>query len=403
VAIAMRHGPAGDLPREFALAAACAIWPRSERRVDSVRRAAAGVSDWDRFVRVVMRQRVQGLAYDGIVSARVEPPPRILETLRAEAQFVARQNLAMTAEAIRLRGSLAEAGLPVAFLKGATLAIIAYGSLGLRHSKDIDALVPADCVFAAAEILVRHGYVRLAPAPSFDGRKLQLWLKHFNHFTFYHREKRIEVGLHWRLSDNPLLSAVPAPDSWREVAVTSTASLPTLAHPDLFSYLCIHGAYHAWFRLKWVADIGALLAAAPKNGADHLLSDAENRGPARPVAQAALLADRLLGAPLSPHSDSRRTPVARCLATMALAAMTRGNGEREPPDLLFGSTLIRLSEYLLDGWRFKLAQLGHDLVSVEDWRSVPLPDRYAFFYPLLRLPLWAWRRMVARGRARRRA
>ena len=37
----------------------------------------------------------------------------------------------------------------------------------------------------------------------------------------------------------------------------------TLGADDLFAYLCAHGAYHAWFRLKWLADIGALLAAEP--------------------------------------------------------------------------------------------------------------------------------------------
>src|ERR1700685_2794384 len=92
-----------DLPREFALAASCAIWPPSERRIEAVRRTAAAVGDWDRFVRVVARQRIQGLAYDRRTGAGVDPPRHVLDALRAEAQAVARESLSLVAEAARLR------------------------------------------------------------------------------------------------------------------------------------------------------------------------------------------------------------------------------------------------------------------------------------------------------------
>ena len=398
--MSVRAAKTGNLPKEFALAAACAIWPPSERRVEAVRRAAAEVEDWGRFRRVVARHRIVGLAYDGIVAARLEPPPPVLGALRGDAQALARQSLGMAAEAIRLRHAFADAGIPVAFLKGATLAMLAYGSLGIRHSKDIDVLVPEECVAAAAATLSQRGYARTAPRADVSGRRLQIWMKRFKHFTFRHGERGIEVGLHWRLSDNPLLAQVPAPQSWREVPIAGLASLPTLDRDDLFAYLCIHGAYHAWFRLKWLADIGALLEAAPHGEAQRLLSGTASRDAARPAAQAALLAQRVLGTTLTPSPVPRDDRVVPWIVTMAFAAMTRGDGELEPQQLAFGSILIKASEYLLKGWRFKLAQAGRDFVSFEDWQLVPLPDRYVFLYPLLRLPLWLWRHAVLRHRGR---
>ena len=95
--------PRDLLPREFRLATACALWPHSEYRVEAIRREVADGIDWTRFLRVATRQRILGLAYDGLIQARIAAPAALLETLRHEALAMARQALAMTAEAVRLR------------------------------------------------------------------------------------------------------------------------------------------------------------------------------------------------------------------------------------------------------------------------------------------------------------
>ena len=84
----------------------------------------------------------------------------------------------------------------------------------------------------------------------------------------------------------------------RVVPLTGTTGLRTLGEEDLFTYLCMHGALHWWNQLKWLADIGALLAAARDGAAGRLYRAAENRGAGRAAAQAMLLCQRLLGVPL---------------------------------------------------------------------------------------------------------
>lgn len=57
----------------------------------------------------------------------------------------------------------------------------------------------------------------------------------------------------------------------RVVPLTNTIGLRTLGDEDLFAYLCIHGALHWWNRLKWLADVNAMLASTPKGGVSRLI------------------------------------------------------------------------------------------------------------------------------------
>ena len=71
-----------------------------------VRAAADGV-DWTRFLRVLARQRVPGLARDALKSAGVAAPPEVEQRLAALAQAGAARGLALAAEAVRLQAPAA--------------------------------------------------------------------------------------------------------------------------------------------------------------------------------------------------------------------------------------------------------------------------------------------------------
>ena len=70
---------------EFRLAAACAMWPPSDRRTEAIRAAAAGPLDWPRFLRVARRHRVVGLVHDGLTRAQPDVPPEIAREIGAQA------------------------------------------------------------------------------------------------------------------------------------------------------------------------------------------------------------------------------------------------------------------------------------------------------------------------------
>lgn len=47
------------------------------------------------------------------------------------------------------------------------------------------------------------------------------------------------------------------------VEVACGIELPTLARDEPSAHLCVHGASSAWFRLKWITDLAALIDGRP--------------------------------------------------------------------------------------------------------------------------------------------
>src|SRR5690606_21042563 len=85
------------------------------------------------------------------------------------------------------------------------------------------------------------------------------WVRAHKDMVFAHPGHRTIVELHWRLFDNRHLYN-PATDQPARVQLTPCAAVWTLAPEAAFLYLCLHGAQHAWSRLKWLADVAALVA-----------------------------------------------------------------------------------------------------------------------------------------------
>jgi hypothetical protein len=384
-----------SLSREFLLAAACSDWPPSDARSEAIREATRGPLDWDRFLRVAIRHQVIGLVHDGLMRARPAVPRGISQAIGAQAATLVRQNLALAAEGVRLQRLLAENNIPVIFMKGAPLAMLAYGNLGLRQSKDLDLLVPAESVPTATALLERSGYRRFNPPAGISNAQLRLLVSVRRDFGYVHEESQLAIELHWRLFGNPhFIDETSLMASSRLVPLTGTTGMRTFADEDLFAYLCAHGALHWWYQLKWLADVGALLASTSNDGVERLYWAAEARGGGRAAALALLLCHRLLRTKVPDHliTPFRESAILRWLEATALKAMTAGNSEIEPRDILFGTTRGSLSCFLLSrGWRYWLAELKTNVICETDVLTLSLPDQFQFLYPVLRVPLWLWR------------
>src|SRR5262249_35773756 len=119
-----------------------------------------------------------------------------------------------------------------------------------------------------------------------------------------------------------------------------------------------------------------------------------NRGAGPAAAQALLLSQRLFDTPFPPGliDTLHQSFKARWLEATALRAMTLGQGEVDPRDVPFGTTRGSLSTLLLgQSWRYRAAELRNRLFNETDALAVPLPERFRFLYPFLRLPMWLWR------------
>jgi hypothetical protein len=384
------------LPREFELVALCCRWPPSPARDEAVL-AASGQADWDLVARIAGRHRVEGLVWKALRLAGAAVPADVGERLQAATDRIARQNLVLTAESLRLSALLDRARIRHLFVKGVTLGVLAYGSIGPKMGWDIDLLVPEDSIEPAAATLEAAGYRLVLPRGPGGRERLGLWHRHWKESVWISARAGLTVELHSRLSDNRLLLPEVGPDSpLRQVEVARGRSLATLGQDELFAYLCIHGASSAWFRLKWIADLGALLGTCPPEEVERLYRRSQELGAGRAAAQALLLCERLFATAVSPAlaAELRFDRINRWLLAIALRKLAGRTLTAELDEKLLGTGTLHLMQFALQpGLRFKYAELRRRLINPVDRVAVPLPRTLSFLYPLVAVS----RRLGRRG------
>jgi hypothetical protein len=380
------------LPPSFGLACACAMWPPSSRRDAAVRAAAVG-ADWESFLRVLSRQRTPGLAWAALRAAEISVPAGIAAQLSRQAQGVAARGTALAAEAVRLQRLFDDASIAALVIKGPALAQLAYGEQSLKHGRDIDLLVTSAGAERAYRLLRDEGYAPAAPHAKLTEAQRRLVFRLHKDLELTHPERRLNLELHWRLIDNPvLLRGLGATSPSQEVALPD-GRVRTLADADLFAYLAVHGATHCWFRLKWLADLNAWIAGKREAEIVVWYRHAERLGVEACAGQALLLCERLLGyripEALAPALTGRRL---RRLVAAALDAMVGPDGEIELSRRPWGSFRLLPPQFLRSrGLAFSFAQWRMLTENLDDAIAVPLPRALGFLYPLLRLPLWLLR------------
>jgi hypothetical protein len=380
-----------SFPPEFQLLLACCRWPPSQARNQAVTQAAAAVGDWSAFRKMVARHRVEGLAHNALSAAKVAAPADLLAALGASTSQTARETLVFAAESMRLARLLGDASIPFLFVKGVTLGVLAYGSMALKRAVDIDLAVDPALYVEAAELLRRSGLQCLAPGPSAGPDEWLAWTRRNKHTVWVGRG--VAVELHSALVDTPLLvPEITVHSPAQQVEIAPGMSLPTLATEELFAYLCVHGATHAWSRLKWLADVAALLSHESPIGIERLYRRSVALGAGRTGGQALLLSSQLLGLAL-PESLEQELKADRAiayLARVASASMLRGGGVTELDDLALGTAAIHVSHFRLKpGLAFKWAEARRKLAGPAG-EELTGPAR--LLQPILAGPRWLLRR-----------
>ena len=339
--------------------------------VDCCRRSSGGGGDaginfnagldWPLFLRLARFHRVQGLVWASLSEVRDHVPVEVVRSISADASGIAADNLRAAIESKRLLASFSSGGIDVMFVKGLTLGALAYPNPAIKFAVDIDLLVAEADLIRAAEFLQRAGYRLKDPAGSYDARRLLVWHQAGKESTWLRAEPRSVVDLHTRLSDHPrLIPTVGLNSPRRDVEIGDAARLPTLRDEELVAYLCVHGASSAWFRLKWITDLAALLHARSASDLEHLYTRSQELGAARAADQALLLADALYGTlacntPLQNRLQSDRT--SRWLCDQALKQLTRFSAPLEPTARRLGTVRIHLTQFMLvRGWSFKASE-----------------------------------------------
>jgi hypothetical protein len=348
---------------EFRLAVECCRSCFRRPDAATLDKLAAAV-DWPRFVRLARFHRVQGLVWHALGSSGQTLPADAAQHLSADAATIAAANLRSAVECRDLFSTFDEAGVPMLFVKGVSLGALAYRNISWKSAVDIDLLIATDMLPEAARLLRSRGY-RLSE-PKLQSRcgagALEALHRVHKESTWIDPQRKLQIDLHTRLSDNARLIPAIGMNSTRcMVQVTPDIALPTLGLEELFAYLCVHGASSAWFRLKWITDLAALLDKFEPQRVEPLYRRSRELGAGRASAQALLLADALYGSleDLSPlQQELNRDAASRWLVRAAFRQVAGRAEPVEPTARRFGTWRIHLSQLpLMSGWRFPVSEL----------------------------------------------
>ena len=386
----------GGPSAEFLLLAACCRWPTN---AIAIREAGQTAIDWRRFVKLARRHRVQGFARIGLDAAAIAVPPGLVAAHRRQTA----RNLLLLDEAARIAAMLADANIPAAFLKGATLAELAYGDQAVKQTLDNDLLVDPVRVGATIRLLEPIGYRVTDPAVPRDENRLSVLIEMVKEGTLVRPGNKAMVDLHWRMTSVEGLLAEP--DLTRDLRMVTIGNhrLPTLGDEALMVYLAVHGARHGWSRLKWLADFNALLAARDEAAVAALRARAKRDGVMRAMDLALLQANRLFGTAVP--ADVGRSRRVRWLAALSDALM-RGADELAEQRMVPRRYMAvgHVSALLLKSSPTYLANAAwSSWVSTADVLALPLPRAarplYLLTSPAARIGRAA-RRIVDRGFSR---
>jgi hypothetical protein len=378
----------------------CCAWPRATDVDEQIREFSFAVTDWTRFEQLTHHHRVRPLVQDAIRRTGIEPPPRIFANLQSAALSTSARALTMARETVRLSGLLCARGLDPMVIKGAALTNLCYPSLALKESWDIDLLVKANEADLARVALNEAGYTVMNPALTRE--QFARFIPLSKEIEFSNPENGITVELHWQLLNAGTKLNSTLCSSARQQVILPFGTIQTLDDERLFSYLCLHGATHNWFRLKWLADLNAFVERFPQDARNKLIESSRNYGADRSAAVAMALCGQLFKLD-SPDNCSRplpEDPVGRLMVRNAVKTFSfRGALEGREAEGSLWRRSIFASFVATPGLAHMKDAASYYWRSAGDNAAIALPRKLQFLYHFMRVPLWLGRlskRFVAR-------
>ncbi|MCL4845833.1 MAG: nucleotidyltransferase family protein [Acidobacteria bacterium] len=356
------------MSREVALLAAVAR-AHSGGGTDRLRQAVAGIEAWAPVLRLAAVHGVMPLTASTLLqwAGDVLPPPVAVD-LRDRVRDNARRMLGLSAELRRIRDAFDRSGLRVLAFKGPTLAMLAYGNVALRRSRDLDLLVEPGSLPRAHDLVADLGYGIADPLTSLAGADLRQYLRSS------HQAEYVNTALAMRIDVQTALAPpfLPSPDFdqlWdrRTLVALPGGAVDAIGPADLLPALCQHGLRHGWERFQWVVDVALLAARSPiTTGAERL----ENGWAAsRAVALGLSLAEETTGI------DGGRTAT-RVVADAGVRRLTRIAARALFEDATVRQrawTNFRLQYGAQEHWRAKARYLRAlaETRSNADWAASP--------------------------------
>lgn len=197
--------------------------------------------------------------------------------------------------------------------------------------------------------------------------------------SYYHAERKSLVEIHWRLHANPhLLPSVYLQQMMgnsQQLMIAGT-QITSLSDEDTFLYLCLHGANHGWYRLKWLCDIAQFLHREQAINWETWVENVQRLALQRPIGQALLLAHQLFDAPLPPAARflTAEDQIMPQLVAHAIRLLTQSEEELFAVGQLNAFRHMPYRMKLKTDLRYQWSDFSRIWFSANDWKTYPLPD-----------------------------
>ena len=267
------QAPAGNIKPEVEILLCCARKTPSPAELSRLAQIVEGWVDWPRLFQLANEHGLLPLLCEHLSQNFAAVPPETATQFRDASRRNALRALFLTAELLRITGTLRQKQIPALSYKGPVLGQLAYANPLLRQFDDLDLVLPQRFMPHACKEMGTLGYEPELPRERF----LVAGSKGIpGEYVFLHRTNGARVELHTEAT----LRHFPRPPDLEQMARRSTAVLlngrevPTFAPADTLLMLCVHGAKDFWARLIWVADVAALVEELPEAGWPPLFAEA---------------------------------------------------------------------------------------------------------------------------------
>lgn len=264
---------------------------------ERIRRRVQEPLDWGTVLDLARYHGVGPLLYRNLSACCADlVPAETMTLLRQKTQAGGLLNRLLAQELVLLCEAFAAESVPIMPIKGATLAVSAYGDLMLRDFSDLDLLVPETAVSKAESVLRARGYQRQDPGTEPGVAEHEEGPYH----VFIKPRTLFRIDLQWVMAHQYFTFQLDRPEVWqrRTPVVLANQTVQGLSPEDLLIVLCVHGSKHAWDQLKWVCDVAELFRSHEQLDWERIFASASQWRCRRLLLMGLSLAEGLLGAPL---------------------------------------------------------------------------------------------------------
>ena len=256
-----------DITRENELIVLCSRTRMSDEIRVRIEELLSGSLEWEKLLNTAGRNGLLPIVCWTLLNQFVDRlDPELKERLSNFFREHLQRNMYLTKKLIEIVDLFEENGIPSLPFKGTTLAMRAYGHIGLREYCDLDILVQPKHFDQAAALLATKGYIQVTSA-SWLERKFS-FLTRRKDIIMVSPDREVVVELHWKLSGSHFALPLEIDRLWNAPKQFDMGGrkINVLDFKNLFVYLSLHGARHRWIKFAWVVDLNELILAFEEGG-----------------------------------------------------------------------------------------------------------------------------------------